>query len=86
MLVSSTTESVWSEQDRGLLLALLAEQKDTCSDCGHQLSVCRDPKTQGTWQVVESVCEARRVMAAHHENKVKAKHPMRGVHIGSRRG
>jgi len=79
------TESVWTEQDRGLLLALLAEQRETCPVCQHQMSVCRDPKTAGTWQVIESVCQPGRVMAAHAENAAESKKPRRGVVLGSRR-
>jgi hypothetical protein len=79
------TESVWTEEDRGLLLALLAEQNETCKICGHQMSVCRDPRTAGTWQVVPSICQPGRVMAAEAENAIESKRSMRGVVLGSKR-
>ena len=77
---------MWTDEDRALLLALLAEQKETCSTCGHPMSICRDPKTAGTWSIVETICQPGRIIAAHVENAAKAGNPMRGVLVGSRRG
>jgi len=54
----------WSDVDRGLLLALLAERAAVCSLCGHPMSECRDPKTAGTWQVLQEVCQPSRVAQA----------------------
>ena len=85
MLLSSVSvaESVWTDQDRGLLLALLAERRDTCSECGHPMSQCRDPKTAGTWRVVEGVCQPTRVAQAVAENNARDK--KRGVVLSTRR-
>lgn len=67
MLVQSVTEPEWSELDRGLLLALLAERAETCSMCGHLMSECRDSRTAGTWSVFEDVCQPSRVAQAWAE-------------------
>lgn len=72
----------WTETDRALVLAWLAEQKATCSNCGHPVSVCRDPSTAGRWEVVESQCEPGRVLAAHAENVAEANR--RGVLLGTK--
>jgi hypothetical protein len=69
--------------DRGLLLALLAERRDTCSQCGHQVSECRDPKTAGSWTVVEEICQPSRVAQVKAEDAQKAK--KRGVVLMTRR-
>lgn len=61
------TEPEWSELDRGLVLALLAERAETCKMCGHPMSVCRDPKTAGTWLVTEEICQPSRVAQATAE-------------------
>lgn len=82
LLVESVTEPEWSEHDRALLLALLLEQKETCPTCGHPVSVCRDPKTAGRWQVVKSICQAGRVMQAEAENAAETK--QRGLLLGTR--
>lgn len=76
------TESVWTEQDRGLVLALLAEQAETCPSCGHPISVCRDPSTIGHWQVIESVCHATMTRQVKAENPASAKR--RGLYLGTR--
>lgn len=72
MLVRSTavTESEWTELDRDLLLALRAEQAETCSMCGHPLSVCRDPNRR--WTVKEDICQPSRVAQAMAENAREA--------------
>jgi len=77
----TVTEPEWSDVDRGLLLALLAERKDTCPNCGHLMSVCRDVSTAGTWTVVEDVCQPSRVAQAAAENLGKR----RGVVLSTRR-
>lgn len=84
-LVRSTTvtEPEYSELDRGLLLALLAEKADVCTACGHPAWQCRDPKTAGQWQVVETVCQPTRVAQAAAENVAADKR--RGVLIMTRR-
>lgn len=70
-------EPEWSDEDRGLLLALLAEQRDTCTSCGHLMSVCRDPSTAGSWQVVEEICQPSRIAQATAETVADSKR--RGV-------
>ena len=77
------TESTWSNADRGLVLALLAEQRDTCPACGHLMSECRDRKTSGTWQAVEEVCWPSVVSQVAAENVRDSKR--RGVMVGTRR-
>lgn len=66
-------EPEWSDVDRGLLLALLAERAEICSLCGHPMSVCRDPKTAGSWRVVEDVCQPSVVAQATAENLAEQK-------------
>lgn len=73
----------WSDADRGLVLALLAERAETCPSCGHPMSVCRDPATAGTWQVVEEICQPTRVARAVAEDVAKT--GRRGVIVATRR-
>ena len=84
-LVRSTTvtDPDWSAQDRGLALALLAEQRDTCPACGHLKSVCRDPATAQTWTVVQDVCQPSVVAQVVAEQVAESK--KRGVQISTRR-
>jgi hypothetical protein len=81
----TTTEPDWTDYDRGLVLALLAEQKDTCPSCGHLMSVCRDPATAGTWHVREEICQPSRILQAVAEDVAKSKPKRRGVMLASRR-
>lgn len=74
-------EPGWSEDDRALVLALLEEQQETCSMCGHLVSECRDPRTGGHWQVVTEICEPGRVALAFAEDNREA----RGLHVYTRR-
>lgn len=85
LLVRSVTTSdpEWTELDRGLLLAWLAEQRDVCPLCGHPMSVCRDTKTVHTWQVVEEICQPSRVAQAVSEGVRESKR--RGVVLSTRR-
>lgn len=76
----TTAEPEWTEADRGLVLALLAEQRETCSACGHPMSVCRDPRM--TWQVIEEVCGPSRISQAAAENVRESKR--RGVMLATR--
>lgn len=59
------------------MLALLAERAEKCPQCGHPMSVCRDPRTAGTWRVIEEICQPSRVAQAVAENAAAAKR--RGV-------
>lgn len=85
-LIRSVTVSDpdWSDLDRGLALALREEQAETCPSCGHPMSVCRDPRTAGGWQVIEEICQPSRVAQAASENAHEAKR--RGVVIMTKRG
>jgi len=74
LLVRSVTvaEPRWTDFDRGLLLALLAERRETCSQRGHPMSQCRDKKTAGSWQVIEDVCQPTRVAQAVAKDVARA--------------
>jgi len=65
------------------LLALLAERAEICSSCGHPMSQCRDRSTEGSWQVVEDVCQPSRVAQAAAENLAESKR--RGVVLLTKR-
>lgn len=78
----TAAESQWTDADRGLLLALLAERRETCSECGHPMSLCRDPSTAGRWQVMENVCQATRVAQAVAEDVAQGKR--RGVVLSTK--
>jgi len=82
-MVRSVAEPEWTDADRGLVLALLAERKETCTSCGHPMSVCRDPSTAGTWTVVQDVCQPSRIAQAVAEDVAKTK--KRGVVFATRR-
>lgn len=85
LLVRSTTtaEPEWTDLDRGLALALVAEKRETCNQCGHPMSQCRDKKTAGHWQVVEEICQPSRVAQVRAEENAKDKR--RGVVVMTRR-
>jgi hypothetical protein len=68
-------EPEWTEHDRALVLAHLAEEADRCPECGYPRSVCRDKNTARTWQAVREICQPS-VMAqvefeAIHRDKVR---------------
>lgn len=79
----STAEPEWSDLDRGLVLALLAEQREVCPLCHHPMSVCRDPRTAGSWEVMEEICQPSRVSQAAAEAVRESKR--RGVVVMTRR-
>ena len=79
----ATTEPEWTDADRGLLIALLAERRDICPQCGHPMSQCRDPATAGSWTVVTDICQPGRVAQAVAAEVSESKR--RGVVIGTRR-
>jgi hypothetical protein len=79
----AVAEPEWTDADRGLVLALLAERAETCPSCGHLTSVCRDESTAGTWQVLEEVCQPSRVAQAVAEGVAEGKR--RGVVLLTRR-
>lgn len=78
----TTADPEFTDLDRGLVLALLAEQRETCQSCGHPMALCRDPRTAGTWQVLEDVCQPSRVSQAAADNVRESKR--RGVMIMTR--
>lgn len=79
----SVAEPRWTDFDRGLLLALVAERSDTCSQCGHPMSQCRDKSTAGHWTVVEDVCQPSRVAQAVAQDIARTNR--RGVVLKTRR-
>lgn len=79
-----TRPSPWTDEDRGWLIALLAEERETCRGCGQPLDVCRDPQTAGTWSPVQQTCQACVVLEAEGENLSEGKR-RRGVYLGVRR-
>jgi len=84
VLVRSVTvsEPRWTDLDRGLLLALLAERADKCSECSHPMSLCRDPKRIGDWEVVQDICHP--TLIAQVKAEELAKHKRRGVVLATR--
>lgn len=66
------TESAWTDEDRGWLLAYLAEKTERCAGCGNHLDECRDPATAGRWSVIAERCEPCRVGEAEAENRAEA--------------
>jgi len=76
-----TRRSPWTDEDRGWLLALRAEEQETCSGCGQPLDVCRDPKTAGTWTPRVDVCQACVVVEAEAQNQQEGGR-RRGVYVG----
>jgi hypothetical protein len=63
---------------------LLQERAEICSMCGHPMSVCRDPRSAGTWEVLEEICQPSRVAQAASENAQERK--ARGLVVMTRRG
>jgi hypothetical protein len=79
----TTVEPEWTDEDRGLLIAWLAEQAEICDMCGHPMSICRDRKTAGLWTVERKVCWPSVVAQVEMENDQKA--GKRGVVYSTRR-
>jgi len=63
----------WDDNDRGPVLALLEERAETCPECGHLKSACRDPKTAGSWQVDVQTCQPSVVAQVRAEQIHEAK-------------
>lgn len=76
-----TRPSPWTDEDRDWLLALRAEERETCKGCGYPLDECRDPKSAGTWTPKASVCQACLVVEAEAENQQEGG-KRRGVYVG----
>lgn len=79
----TVTDPEWTDTDRGLLLALLAEQADVCPMCGHPMEVCRDPGTSGQWQVIPGTCYPSQVAQIVREELTEKNR--RGVVIATKR-
>lgn len=84
-LVRSVTarEPLWTDEDRGYLLALLEERADTCPGCGQPNSECRDQSSIGQWQVVSQKCWACVVLEADADGRAESKHRERGLYVGT---
>lgn len=80
-----TRPSPWTDEDRAWLIALLAEERQTCPGCGQPMDVCRDPSTARTWQVVHAVCQACLVLEADAEGRAESGRKQRGLYVGVRR-
>lgn len=65
--------------------ALLDYRANTCSSCGHQVDECQDPKTAGSWQVIEHVCQPSLVVEATLDNAREESRKKRGVMYATRR-
>lgn len=74
----TTADPLWTDEDRNLLLALLAEEREECSGCRQPLEISTDRRTQGTWQVKRITCEACRILEAEIGNDHEAKRRARG--------
>lgn len=74
-------EPEWTDEDRGLVLAWLAERDETCPGCRQPLDECRDPKTAGTWTPVEETCQACLVQEAATDNANEGTR-RRGLYLG----
>jgi hypothetical protein len=53
-------ESEWTEEDRALVLAFIANERGQCPGCGHPVEECRDRATGANWQVFTETCWASR--------------------------
>jgi hypothetical protein len=63
------------------VLALLAEEAETCQGCGYPMSECRDPSTERQWRVETSVCHPGVIIEATQENLAEEKPRRRGLHV-----
>lgn len=75
-------EPEWTDEDRGLVLALLAERDETCPGCRQPMDECRDPKTAGSWSPVQQVCQACVVQEAASDNAGEGGKRQRGLYLG----
>lgn len=72
------SDPLWTDEDRDLLLALLAEEREECSGCGRPLAETTDPANRGGYEVHREACEACLVLEAEVENDHEHSRP-RGV-------
>ena len=78
-------EPLWTDDDRAWLLALLAEQRETCAGCGHPLDECRDPAGEKTWRLVVDTCHACMTLDMDRHNQAEKKRPPMGRYTATRR-
>jgi hypothetical protein len=81
---TAVRDAEWTDEDRGWVLALLAEEADTCPGCGQPNSVCRDPKTMYEWRAVQVQCQACRMIETQRESDADGP-KRRGIYTGVRR-
>lgn len=63
---------MWTDEDRDLLLALEAEEREECDGCGHPMDVSTDRATSHQWEVHRHTCQACVVLEAEVGNDVEA--------------
>ena len=61
-------------EDTAAVLALAAEEADTCQSCGYPKAWCRDVEGRGRFVADEDYCWATLAMAARREKVAKEKH------------
>jgi hypothetical protein len=85
LLVAAITEREpeWLDDDRDQVLALLAEQAETCPGCGRPLDECRDPETARTWRVVDDLCHACMALDIDRHNEAERKRPRFGRYVAA---
>jgi hypothetical protein len=76
-------EPGWLDEDRGYLLALMAEESEVCPGCSQPLDECRDKKTARTWEVVTDTCWACMPLQVVMQDQSSSSH---GMFYGVRRG
>lgn len=78
-------EPLWTDEDRGWLLALLEERADTCPGCGQPNSECRDKSSMGQWGVAHRTCWACLVLEADADGRAESKQRQRGLYVAAYR-
>lgn len=70
---------MWTDDDRELLLALVAEEAEECGGCGRPFAETTDPANRGTYEVSRRTCEACLVLQAEVDNDHEHGRRPRGV-------
>lgn len=78
---SVTVRPGWSLNDRQVVIAYLAEERDRCQGCGHPTDESMAKETAGKWTVTQKQCYACVVAQATAENNAQSTHPQRGVYM-----
>jgi hypothetical protein len=64
LLVRSTPETEWTDEQRGWMLALAEYRATRCPcGCGQDARESLDPETEGKWVVSNVRCEARTALS-----------------------